>query len=130
MLSNVVQICTSSLRFLLTIENLYIKGEPKSPLPWTWNDHYNTEWLDLLRPFAAVKNLYLFNLFSTRLELVLQELTGERTTEVFPALRNVFLEDFLPSARQLTSHPVAISVWVRPVVGRGLRAWAIIRHYL
>jgi hypothetical protein len=78
-----------------------------------------------LLPFTTVKNLYLSKLFSTRIALVLQELTGGRTTEVFPALQNVLLEGFQPSepveegiaqfisARQLTNHHVSISVWYR-----------------
>jgi hypothetical protein len=57
--------------------------------------------------------------------LALQELTGGRTTEVLPALENVFLEGFQSSepvnegiaqfisARQVTDHPVEISVWHR-----------------
>ena len=120
--SNTVRICTLLLRrLLLTTENLYIGGHPYSQ--HYYNNHNNTEWLDLLLPFTAVKNLYLSKLFSTRIALVLQELTGERTTEVLPALQNVFLEGFQPSepveegiarfisARQLINHPVSISVW-------------------
>jgi hypothetical protein len=79
--------------------------------------------LDLLLPFKAVKDLYISELCEARIALVLQELTGERTTEVLPALQNVLLvgsrqprhvekgiAQFI-SARQLTNHPVAISVW-------------------
>jgi hypothetical protein len=55
----------------------------------------------------------------------LQKLTGGRAAEVLPALQNVLLEGFRPSepvqndiarfisARQLTNHPVTISVWDR-----------------
>jgi hypothetical protein len=80
-------------------------------------------WLDLLRPFAAVKNLYLSEELFSHIAPALQELVGGRTTEVLPALENMFLEDFLPrgriyegikrfvAARQLTSHPVAVSRW-------------------
>jgi hypothetical protein len=85
----------------------------------------NLKWLNLLLPFTAVKNLYLSELYSQRIALVLQELTGGRTTEVLPTLQNVLLEGFQPSepvqegiarfvsARRLTDHPVAISVWHR-----------------
>jgi hypothetical protein len=127
-LSNLAKICTLSLRLLLTMENLYIDGNIQSPLVW-WRDQIdNTEWLDVLLPFTAVKNLYLSKPFSPSIALALQELTGGRTTEVLPALQNVFLEGFQPSepvhegiarfisARQLTDHPVAISVWDRDLV--------------
>jgi hypothetical protein len=131
-LSNLAKICTLSLRLFLTMENLYIDGMVHLPPIWE-DDVENTKWLDLLLPFTAVKNLYLSKAFSLRiapvLAPVLQELTGGRKTEVLPALQNVLLEGFQPlepvhegiaqfvSARQLTNHPVAISVWDRDLVG-------------
>jgi len=123
-LSTLAKICTLLLRLLLTMENLYIDGDIYSPLIWKEGIE-NTEWLELLLPFTAVKNLYVSKAFSPRIAPVLQELTGGRTTQVLPALENVFLEGFQPSepvqegiaqfisARQLTNHPVAISVWDR-----------------
>ena len=121
------------LRLLLTMENLYIDGKESSPLVWRGEDEIkNTEWLDLLLPFTAVKNLYLSKLILPSIALALQELTEGRTTEVLPALENVFLEGVQPSepvqeriarfisARQLTAltnHPVAVSVWDRDLVG-------------
>jgi hypothetical protein len=123
-LPSVAQICTSSLCPLLTMENLYIDRSRYSG-PFGQDDIDNTEWLDLLFPFSAVKNLFLSNQFLPRIALALQELTGGRTTEVLPALQNVLLEGFDPSepvqegiarfvsARQLANHPVAISVWDR-----------------
>ena len=123
-LSFLIQMCTLSLRLLLTMENLYI-GEDQHPL-LDWKDDIEAaEWLDLLHPFTAVKNLYLSREFAPRIAPALQELTGERTTEVFPALQNLFLEGFQPSepvqegiarfisARKLINHPVVISVWDR-----------------
>jgi hypothetical protein len=122
-LSSLAQICASSLRPLLTMENLYI-DLPYSQLDWK-DDIEDTEWLDLLQPFTAVKNLYLSKQFVPRIAPALQELTGGRTTEVLPALQNVFLRGFQPSepvqegiarfisARQLINRPVDISVWDR-----------------
>jgi hypothetical protein len=121
-LSSLSQICALPLRLLLTMENLYINEDPYSQVDWK-DDIEETEWLDLLQPFTTVKNLYLSKQFAPRIAPALQELTGGRTTEVLPALQNVFLEGFEPSepvqegiarfisARQLTNHPVAISVW-------------------
>ena len=118
-----VRTCTSSLRPLLTIENLYIDGDPDSSL-WS-NDIENTKWLDLLLPFTSVKNLYLSKSCSQRIALVLQELRGGRTKDVLPALQSILLEGFqtskhgqegftkFVSARRLINHPVVISVWYR-----------------
>ena len=117
----ILKTCTSSLRCLSTVENLYIEGGIFSPL--LHNNNNNSEWLDFLLPFKAVKNLYISDSFSARIPLVLEELTGERTTEVLPALQNVLVRGFRPSehlkegiaqfisARQLANRPVAISVW-------------------
>ena len=123
-LSFLAQICTLSLRLFLTMENLYIDEDQYPRLDWK-DDIEDSEWLDLLHPFSAVKNLYLSRQFAPRIAPALQELAGERTTEVFPALQNIFLQGFRSlrlvqegiarfiSARQLINHPVAISVWDR-----------------
>ena len=119
-ISSLAQICTVSLRPLLTMENLYILGKC-SPLITIWGD--NTIWLRLLFPFTAVKNLYVCYKFTQRTAYALQELTERRTTEVLPALQNVFLEEYhewepagkviarFISARQLINRPVVISDW-------------------
>ncbi len=52
----------------------------------------NTEWLELLLSFAAVKNLYLSKQFAPRITSALQEPIGGRTTEGWPALQKSFLE--------------------------------------
>jgi len=125
-LSSLAQICIFSLQLFSTMENLYIYEDLDSPPNWK-DDIENTEWLDLLLPFTAVKYLYLSKQFSPRIAPALLELTasGRRITEVLPALQNVLLEGFQPlepveegiaqfiSARRLTNHPVAISVWDR-----------------
>jgi hypothetical protein len=125
-LSTLAKICTLSLSLLLTTESLYIDGNESSPLVRR-DDIEDTEWLDLLLPFTAVKNLYLSTPISPRIALALQEVTGARTTEVLPALQNILLEWFpwafgpselvqegiarFISTRQPTNHPVAISDW-------------------
>jgi hypothetical protein len=118
------QICAYTLHPLLTMDNLYFEGGRFSPLFFT-ERFENEDWLDLLLPFTAVKNLYLSEAFWPRIVPALQEVTEGRTTELLPALQNVLLEGFQPSepvqediaefisARQLTSCPVAISVWDR-----------------
>ena len=126
--SSLTQVCALSFRLLLTMENLYIYEEQYPRLEWK-DDIEDTDWLDLLHPFSAVKNLYLSRQIAPRIAPALQELTGERTTEVFSALQNIFLEGFQSSepveegiarfiaTRQLINHPVVISVWDKPGAG-------------
>ena len=123
-LSSVAQICTTSFPLLSTTENLFIDDEVHSQPDWK-DGIENIEWLELLLPFTAVKNLYVSKQFVPHITPALQELTGGRTTEVLPTLQNLFLEGFQPSepvhegivqfisARQLIDHPVAISIWER-----------------
>jgi hypothetical protein len=71
-----------------------------------------------------VKNLYLSEPFTIFIGLALQELVGARTTEVLPALQNIFLDGLESSApvqegiakfvaaRQVASLPIAVSSWV------------------
>jgi hypothetical protein len=83
----------------------------------------NAQWLELLGPFTALKNLYLSDGIARRVCGALQELSGERTTEVLPALCNLFVWGFSSlepvqeamkswfTARQLSGHPVVVSCW-------------------
>ena len=120
-LSSLEQVCTSSLPPLSTLEDLYINKH--SYLRSRWQDDVeNALWLDLLRPFVAVKNLYLSEEFVPCIAPALQELVMGRTTEVLPCLEDILLEGFQPSgplqegiekfvaARQLTGHLVNINV--------------------
>jgi F-box-like len=123
-LSSLEQLCTSSLPPVFTLQDLYIFENRRYPPDWQ-DDVENTLWLDLLRSFVAVKNLYLSEEFGPRIAPALQSLVGGRTTEVLLTLENIFLEGSRPSgplhegierfvaARRLTSHPVAISRWDR-----------------
>ena len=123
-LSSLGQVCTSSLPHVSTLEDLYIFEDREDPPRWQ-DDVENTLWLDLLHPFAAVKNLHLSEEFVPRIAPALQELVGGRTTEVLPTLESIFLEGFQPSgplhegiemfiaARQLINHPVIVSHWAR-----------------
>ena len=119
-LSSLEQVCTSSLPPLSTVEVLYIFVD-------RWQDGVEiTLWLELLHTFAAVKNLYLSVGAMYCIAPVLQELVGERTTEVLPTLENIYLEGFhwqtpgplfegikkFVAARQFTGH-ITISRWNR-----------------
>ena len=80
----------------------------------------NGEWLELLRPFTAVKSLCISEEAVPRIAPALQELVGERVIEVLPALETLILYKSASgpiqegiarfvSARQLTGRPVAIT---------------------
>jgi hypothetical protein len=121
-LSSVAQVCNSSLHPLSAVEDLYIEHR-YSELVWKNEAIEGTQWLELLLPFTAVKNLYLSKEFAPGIAATLQELVGARITEVLPSLHDIFVEGLEPSgpfhenieqfvaARQLSDHPIAISVW-------------------
>jgi len=120
-LSSLAQVCNSAFPTLSTLEHLNLGHDiyTQDLLPGQ-DDIENTQWLELLHPFANVKNLRLSEKVVPCVAPALQELTGERATEVLPALQNLFLHDFEASrpveesigrfvaTRQLSGHPVAI----------------------
>ncbi|KAI0276748.1 hypothetical protein BGY98DRAFT_984119 [Russula aff. rugulosa BPL654] len=77
-------------------QHLSVLEETLSPPHWK-DDIENSQWLKLLHPFTAVKNLYLSKEFAPRIASSLQELVGERATEVLPALQELSLEKIYPS---------------------------------
>ena len=115
---------SSSLLQLSSLERLDILiGFAKHGL---WD--YDTEiipWLKLLQPFTAVKDLYLHNRFVLHLAHTLQELTGERATEVLPTLQHISMKDYeqpgdayvqeairlFITAQQLSGHSVTVHNW-------------------
>ena len=120
--SSLEQVCTSCLLPSSKLEDLYIHKHPYQRPDWKGNIE-NGLWLKLLQPFTAVKNLYLSEEFAIRIAPALQELVGERTTEVLPAMQNIFVEGLessgpvqegirqLVAARQVASRPIAVSRW-------------------
>ena len=119
--SSIAQLCAMCLPPLPTVENLRLEEDLCSELESDWKDNVETDqWLELLRPFTAIKNLYLSEDFQPDIASALQELVGGRTTEVLPSLQNIFLANFEPSgsfqeaigqfvaARQLSGHPILV----------------------
>ena len=118
------QVCTSFLPALSALEDLYISEHPyRQPV---WEDNIDSAlWLELLRPFTTVKDLFLSEKIALRVVPALQELVGGRTIEVLPVLQNIFIEGVQPSgpvqegvgkfvaARQVISHSIAVSQWDR-----------------
>ena len=117
--SSMEQICASCLPPLPTLD-LHIRGNSHYRQHWQGNVD-NALWLRLLQPFTSVKTLYLSEVIAGRIIPALQELVGDRATEVLPTLENIFLEDGQQSGpvqegiqqfvavRQATNHPIAIS---------------------
>jgi hypothetical protein len=103
------------------VEDLYVKRY--MGYDWEIDAIENTLWLQPLLPFTAVKNLYLDKEFAPGIAVALQELVGDRITEVLPSLQNIFVDRLEPwgpfqenigqfvAARQLSGHPITISVW-------------------
>jgi len=115
-LSSLARLCRSSLPTLAMVEQLYISGDVSHSLEGIQHSH----WLELLHLFTGAKNLYLSEETAPCISHVLRQLVGERTTEVLPALQNLFLygyqqgspvrggiENFV-AARQLSGHPIAV----------------------
>jgi hypothetical protein len=102
------------------LENLHIREDVFLQLGWQ-GETENAQWLELLHPFTAMKNLYLSKEFTPRIAPALQELVGERVVEILPALQRLFLEEVNPAgpvqeaiekfvaARQLSGHPIVVS---------------------
>ena len=117
------QVCTWCSPPFFALEDLYI-SESHYSRPYRQDNIENTLWLQLLQLFATVKNLCLYKEFGPRIMPSLQELVGERTTEVLPNLQNIFLEGLETSGpvqegiqqfvvRRRASHPIAVSHWDR-----------------
>ena len=126
-ISSLEQVCISCMPTLFVLENLYLCEDSVSP-PDLKDSVENGQWLELFRPFIAVKNLYLSENLASRIAPALQELVEGRTTDVLPALQNIFLKGLessgsvqdsesigkLVAARQAADHPIVISPWTDP----------------
>jgi hypothetical protein len=123
-LSSLSQVCNSILLALSTMDmeypdlDLHIYGAYPLLIE---DDMEDTQWLELLHPFTNVKDLCLFREVATCIAPALQEVAGERVTEILPTLQNIFLDGFygehvhvpkaiseFVAARQLSGCPVAI----------------------
>jgi hypothetical protein len=97
-LSSLAQLCSWSFprSLISSLENLYIHDDEYSRPHWQ-DDIENSQWLELLQPFTAVKNLHLSREFTPRIGPALQELVKARMTGVLPALQCLYLEEAHPS---------------------------------
>jgi len=119
-LSSLAQVCSQSLPPLPALERLGIHGGPSSQPQWQ-DDVEDGQWAELFLPFTTVTTLDISETFIGRVAPSLQVLAPRGgTTDVFPALENIFLEGQQPpepiydairqfvAVRQLSGHPVAI----------------------
>jgi hypothetical protein len=123
-LSSLAQVCSSLFPQVLvptvTVERLDICEMKYNPTRWQ-DDIEDSQWLEVLHPFTAAKDLCVSREFLPRIAPALQEFAGE----VLPSLHNLFLEDLQSSgpvqgaiekfvaARQVAGHPIAVSHWDR-----------------
>jgi len=116
--SSMAQIC-NQLSFLLSnVQQLDVFSGYNFPTLEIDTD--NEQWLEFLQPFTAVRTLRISHRLHSPIMSALQELTGEVTTQVLPALNSLYLEEYERSrseqqaldtfitARQHSGHPVAI----------------------
>ena len=120
--SSITQVFGQQLPHLSHVEQLEIR-EPL--LEWTGDPTMlSSKWLELLHLFIAVQNLYVSKNLVPHIAAALQEsYTGPWAMEVLPALHNLSLEGFQPSApveegintfiaaRQLSDQPVVVQCW-------------------
>ncbi|KAI9512085.1 hypothetical protein F5148DRAFT_1309213 [Russula earlei] len=121
-LASLAQVCSPSFPFLSTLIQLDIVDDDVPQSHWK-DDMETTQWLELLDPFIETNDLYLSDQVAPHVCQALEELSGERVTEVLPALRNIFLKGLEPlesvpkyiegfvAARKLSGHPVATHRW-------------------
>jgi hypothetical protein len=120
-ISSITRVCNSPMHPLSSVHNLYIVHQYQQLV----GAIENALWLQLLLSFTAVKNLYLSKDFAPGIAAALQEPVGSKITEVLPSLQNIFVDQLDPSgpfqenigrfvaARQLSDHPIVISIWRR-----------------
>ena len=123
-LSSLGAVCASFSPFLSSVENVYIKEDKY----WQQAFYYFLEswrWLDVLRPFTAVKNLYFPGTSTRDVMRGLQVVVERGLGGMLPKLENIFLDgtdisDFgegalitirlFVGARRATGHPVTLFI--------------------
>jgi len=71
------------------------------------------EWLELFRPFTAIQSLRVVGSLERFVVAVLQDLTGERTTDVLSALGNLSFGTFGSSrAEKNVLEPFVAARWL------------------
>jgi hypothetical protein len=115
--SLLLHICNPTYPPLSTLERLYIY-EIENLYP---EDVEDIQWLEALRSFTAVKDLYLSEQAALLILPHLEEPAHGRTREVLPTLQNIFVEGLQRSGPDqgvgefvAALHPINVSLWNRP----------------
>jgi len=119
-LRSLVQAFASSPYHLSTVEDLYIDDQG-SVLIWTSRVEIDL-WWEFLRPFVAVKNIYLSSIIAFHVGYSLQELGGGRNLEMLPALQNFFLD------LEVGPHPSRVRYDQEPILGQFVAARQLFGH--
>ena len=91
-----VQVYSSSLA-LSNVESLAISGADQLQHPQLIPTVEDYLWLDLLRPFSAVKNLDIDKNSLAPFAYTLKQVAKEGIIEIFPAIRELSTGEHLPS---------------------------------
>ena len=117
---SMAQLCSQLYPLLSHVEQLDVRELTRGQAR-QGNGIDPTQWLELLNPFPSVRCLHIYDELRPLVVRALQELTGERATEVLPTLRclsffegpsqsRVIREDIqgFIAARQHSNHPVDV----------------------
>jgi hypothetical protein len=122
-LSALAKACSSLLLPLPSLEHLRIyTSEPRLWPSERQNGEENAQWMELLRPFIAVKDLVLRKPAAMPVASTLQGLVGERVKEILPALQTILLE------RSPSSGPVPEGI-AKFVAARELNGRPVVVHH-
>ena len=93
--SIMAQICTQSLSLLSSVTELNIRDDAACfrSLESLGIQSTDSEWLELFRPFTAVRTLRLSGQLQSLIVSWLRRLTVERVMEVLPALENFYFRE-------------------------------------
>ena len=80
-------------------------------------------WLEILRAFPAVKNIYAIKEVAQSIAIALQELVGERVTDVLPAFEGIVFEE-----QRFEEHQPSESGLVNEAIERFVAARHLIRR--
>ena len=112
---HLVQILGQSPAMVSNVEYLSIDENDLQIEPGWEDSMEDTDWLELLRPFTAVKRLHVSKQLARHIALALDSVGGETIMEVLPALASLSLEhqqvrsvEKFIAARQTSSHPVTL----------------------
>ncbi|KAH9976488.1 hypothetical protein BJV74DRAFT_862106 [Russula compacta] len=95
-ISSTAQLCSQLSPLLTRVEQLDLR-EGIHEEAWQRNGIDPMQWIELFDPFPGVQSLCVYDKLTRLVAHALRELTGERVTQVLPALRSLFFRATWPS---------------------------------